>query len=171
MLTWKRFLLVWLSTTLALWIVDGFFDGLSFSTTESLFLSGLVLALANLTLKPLLVLATLPLTLVSLGLALPMINGLVLLGVAWLVPGFEIAGFWVGVFCALALSVVSFLIDLATGRSRFQGRINLVRAGSEGAGPWGGPGPNDAQDPNVIDGDFREKREEKSNQNKHLDKD
>ncbi len=92
MQTLKRFLLLWLSTTLALWIVDGLFDGLVFHTSESLLLSGLVLALANLTLKPLLVLITLPLTLLSFGLALPIINGLVLLGVAKLVPGFAISG-------------------------------------------------------------------------------
>ncbi len=118
-----RFLLLWFSTTLALWIVDGLFESLTFADIESLLLSGLLLALANITLKPLLVLVTLPLTLLSFGLALPLINGLVLLGVAQLVPGFEIAGFWMGVLCALAVSVVGLLIDIATGQSRFRAKI------------------------------------------------
>ena len=127
MQTFKRFLLLWLSTTLALWIVDGLFDSLVFHTAESLLLSGLVFALANLTLKPLLVLITLPLTLLSFGLALPVINGLVLLGVAMLVPGFEISGFWMGVLCGLAVSLVSALIGLATGQSRLRGRVQIGR--------------------------------------------
>lgn len=171
MLTLKRFLLLWLSTTLALWVVDGLFESLRFADLESLALSGLLLALANLTLKPLLLLITLPLTLMSLGLALPVINGLVLLGVARLVPGFEIAGFWMGVLCALAVSVVGLLIDVATGQSRMAGQIRVVRRG--GGRPDGGPGPWDsqAQDPNVIDAEVREKGEEKPKSGGKLDQD
>jgi putative membrane protein len=89
----NRFLLLWVSTGLALWIVDGLFDSLRFESVESLVMASLVLALVNLTIKPLLVVLTLPLTILSFGLALPLINGLVLLGVASLVPGFDISGF------------------------------------------------------------------------------
>jgi len=157
MQTLKRFLLLWLSTTLALWIVDGLFDGLVFHTSESLLLSGLVLALANLTLKPLLVLITLPLTLLSFGLALPIINGVVLLGVAKLVPGFAIAGFWTGVVCALAVSLVSALIGMATGQSRLRGQVHVGRFRGDVSGSWGGRDQDRPSDPNVIDGEVREK--------------
>jgi putative membrane protein len=166
MLTLKRFLLFWISTTLALWIVDGIFDSLHFDQAQTLVLSGLILALVNLTIKPILLLVTLPLTVLSFGLALPLVNGLVLLGVAALVPGFEISGFWMGVLCALAISLVSLLINVATGMSNVRGKIHIQRGaggGFGGEGPFGnglgsGPGGQSGPaDPNTIDVDAREK--------------
>ena len=139
MLALKRFFLLWLSTALTLWIVDGLLDGLSFSGPESLLLASLVLAVFSLTLKPLLLLIALPLTLFSFGLALPLFNGLVLLGVAQMVPGFQIAGFWMGVLCALAISVVGALVSIAAGQVRVWGRAGRF-------------------DHRVIDGEFKEKR-------------
>lgn len=141
-----RFLLLWTSTALALWIVDGLFDSLTFQSLESLAMASLVLALVNLTIKPLLVLLTLPLTIVSFGLALPVINGLVLLGVASVVPGFEISGFWMGVLAALAISVVSLMIRVATGQARFQAKVVRGRSHDDG----------------VIDVEVREKGDDKS---------
>lgn len=168
----QRFVVYWLSTTLALWIVDGVFDSLTFVSWESLLLSGAVLAIANLTLKPLLVLITLPLTLLTFGLALPLINGLVLLGVARLVSGFEISGFWMGVVCALAVSLVSGLIGLATGQSAARGRIHVGRFQAGGFGERrGADSPSQAQDSRTIDGDVREKSVEKPGQNKAIDRD
>lgn len=143
----SRFLLLWVSTALALWIVDGLFDSLTFQSMESLAMASLVLALVNLTIKPLLVLLTLPLTIVSFGLALPLINGLVLLGVASVVPGFGISGFWMGVLAALAVSVVSLMIRVATGQTRV--RAKVVRGGHSG-------------DNRVIDVEARDKEEGKS---------
>ena len=139
MLPLKRFFLLWLSTALTLWIVDGLLDGLSFSDPESLLLASLMLAVFNLTLKPLLLLIALPLTLFSFGLALPLFNGLVLLGVAKMVPGFQIAGFWMGVLCALAISLVGALVSMATGQVRVWGRVGRL-------------------DHRVIDGEFKEKK-------------
>lgn len=114
----RRFLLLWFTTTLALWIVDGLFDSLRFDDLHSLLLSGLILALTNLTIKPLLLLVALPITVLTFGLAIPVINGLMLLLVAEMVPGFVISGFWMGVLCALAVSFVGFLINVATGQIR-----------------------------------------------------
>jgi putative membrane protein len=146
MLTFTRFLLFWFSATLALWIVDAIFDGLAFDAMESLLLSGLVLALVNITIKPLLLLITLPITLLSFGLAIPLLNGAVLLGISMLVPGFEISGFWMGVGCALAVSVVSMLINIATGQTAVHTRMHRF-------------GPGTPKDPDVIDVDAREKNQ------------
>lgn len=170
--TLRRFILLWFSTCLALWIVDGIFESLQFDTVQSLLMAGLILALVNLTIKPILVLVTLPLTILSFGLALPLINGLVLLGVAALVPGFVVSGFWMGVLCALTVSVVGFLISAATGQTRLQGAFYLHGRGPRG--PFNGPDsfPNGGSrssgrdtaplDPNTIDVDAREK-ESKNN--------
>ena len=165
MITFKRFLLFWISTTLALWIVDGIFDSLRFDQAQTLFLGGLVLALVNLTIKPILLLVTLPLTVLSFGLALPLVNGLVLLGVAALVPGFEISGFWMGVLCALAISLVSLLINMATGMSNIRGQVHMGRAsGGFSARPGSGSDFESPEDRNTIDVEAREK----PNKNKDL---
>jgi putative membrane protein len=153
--TFKRFILLWISATLALWIVDAAFDSLHFDDPQSMILSGLILALVNVTLKPLLVLITLPITLLSFGLALPVLNGLVLLGIAALVPGFEISGFWMGVLCALAVSLVSMLINVATGQTGVRGQLQRgVRV--EIHRPASGRSGQD-QDKTVIDVETREK--------------
>jgi len=58
----KRLFLLWIATTAALWVADGVFDSVRFKTLESLILSGFLLALVNQTVKPLLLLVTLPIT-------------------------------------------------------------------------------------------------------------
>ena len=154
-----RFILYWLSTTLALWIVDGLFDSLSFDGIQALLLSALVLALVNLTIKPVLLLVTLPLTVVTLGLAIPLINGLVLLLVSEIVPGFTISGFWMGVLCALAISFVSFLIGVATGQSAVRGSIHRgihLKATTRGA-PGRESRGQGRSDQEIIDVEAREK--------------
>jgi putative membrane protein len=120
MATLSRFLLLWASTCLALWITDGIFDAVTFENIESLIMAGLVLAVLNLTVKPLIMLITLPVAILTLGLAIPLVNGLVLMLVATIVPGFELAGFWMGVLVALTVSAVSLLISIATGQARIR---------------------------------------------------
>jgi putative membrane protein len=144
----------WLSTLLALWVVDGLFESLHLESTQALLMSALVLALVNLTIKPLLLLVTLPLTVLTLGLAIPLINGLVLLVIAELVPGFWISGFWMGVVCALAISFVSFLIGVATGQSRVSGHMQATSSRTSSAR---------VIDERVIDVDAREKSDRPEN--------
>jgi putative membrane protein len=126
----KRFAMVWLVSLLALWIVDALFEGLQFDNPQALVLAALILSLANLFLKPLLILVTLPITILSMGLMLPIINGFILILVAEMVPGFQISGFWMGVLCALAVSLTTLLINVATGRSSLQ--MRSYRGGRRG---------------------------------------
>lgn len=149
----KRLFLLWIATTAALWVADGVFDSVRFTTLESLILGGFLLALVNQTLKPLLLLVTLPITLLSFGLALPVINGLVLLAIAGLVKDFEIDGFWMAVVCALLVSVVSFLIGLATGTTFTHSRFRVGLGARRPA--------EDDTDPNVIDVEVRERDSER----------
>ncbi len=151
----NQFFLYWASTAIALWIVDGVFDSLTFASLESLAMASVVLALVNLTIKPLLVVLTLPLTILTLGLALPVINGLVLLGVAGVVPGFGISGFWMGVLAALAISLVSLLIRVATGQTRVQTKVIRGKTDDDG----------------VIDVEAREKRDSASKRRLGRDED
>lgn len=110
-----RFLLFWGVNTLSLWVADELFSGISFQTLQSLFVAGLLLGIVNTFVRPLLVLLTLPLSVVTLGFFVLVINALMLLFVAWLVPGFIVAGFWSGFFVALFVSVLSFIVNSLIG--------------------------------------------------------
>lgn len=113
-----RFLVFWAVNTLSLWVAADLFDGITFRTLQAMFIAGLLLGIVNTFLKPLLVLLTLPLSVLTLGFFVLVINALMLLLVAWLVPGFIVAGFWWGFFVALFVSVFSFIVNSLIGYNR-----------------------------------------------------
>ena len=113
-----RFLTFWGVNTLSLWVADELFSGIAFQTMQSLFIAGLLLGVVNAFVKPLLVLLTLPLSVVTLGFFVLVINALMLLFVAWLVPGFVVSGFWSGFFVALFVSLLSFVVNSLIGANR-----------------------------------------------------
>jgi putative membrane protein len=83
----------------------------SIASAGAAIVAALVLALVNAVLRPLLVLLTLPVSVLTLGLFIFVINGLLFWAVASLLPGFEVAGFWSGVFGAIIFSLVSWLLS------------------------------------------------------------
>ncbi|MEY2776406.1 MAG: hypothetical protein RLY30_504 [Pseudomonadota bacterium] len=140
-----------LSAALALWIVDSLFESVFFDGLESLLLSSLVLTLFNLTLKPILMLLSLPFIVLSLGLAIPLMNGAFLLLIAELIDGFHVSGYWMAVLAALVFSILSVLISLATGQR--QARVQ-VRGNGGPRRPKGASGEGE-----VIDVEAREKKD------------
>lgn len=104
------FFIHWAITALALWAASLVFNGIRFSSSTSLIVSALLLGFANAVLRPLLVLLTLPLTLVTLGFFLLVINALMLLLVAKVVRGFTVSGFWTAFFASLFISILSMAI-------------------------------------------------------------
>ncbi|HWQ39576.1 MAG TPA: phage holin family protein [Burkholderiales bacterium] len=109
------FLLFWGVNTLSLWVADAVFQGIAFDDAQALFVSGLLLGMANAFIKPIVLILTLPLTVVTFGLFILVANALMLLLVAWAVPGFQVAGFWSGALIALFVSILSLLINRALG--------------------------------------------------------
>jgi putative membrane protein len=108
------FFIQWGITSFSLWVASLLFNGIRFSSTSALIISALLLGFANAVLRPLLVILTLPLTLLTLGFFLLVINALMLLLVAKLVSGFKISGFWTALFASLFISIFSmFLGSLA----------------------------------------------------------
>jgi putative membrane protein len=122
------FVFFWLSACLSLYITDAMFEGVWLDGWVSLLVSGLILAFVNMFLKPILMVLTLPLMVFTLGLALPLLNGLLLMIVDELVLGFHLAGYGVAVVAALLISLISFLINLAIGRIQVRGRFGGRRA-------------------------------------------
>ena len=104
------FLLHWAITALALWVASLLFKGLKFDNAGSLIISALLLGLANALVKPLLIVLTLPLTLVTFGLFILVINALMILLVAWIVKGFKVSGFWTAFFASIFISLLSVLM-------------------------------------------------------------
>jgi putative membrane protein len=106
-----RLVLVWLVNVLALAAVAWLMPSVSISSPAAALVAALVLGLVNAIIRPVLVLLTLPFTVLTLGLFIFVINGLLFWGVASLVPGFDVAGFWSGVLGAIAFSLVSWLLS------------------------------------------------------------
>lgn len=104
------FLLHWGIMSLSLWIVSQLFKGIHFEDSSSLIISALLLGFANAIVKPLLIILTLPLTLITLGGFLLVINALMLLLVASLIQGFKVSGFWTAFFTSIIISILSFFI-------------------------------------------------------------
>jgi len=106
------FFIHWGIMSLSLWVASHVFNGLKFSSGGALLVSALLLGFANAILRPILIFLTLPLTLVTFGLFLLVINALIIQLVASLVNGFKVSGFWTAFFASIFIASFGFLIEL-----------------------------------------------------------
>ena len=105
------FFLHWVITSLSLWMASYVFRGIKFADTWSLIIAALLLGFANAIVRPLIIILTLPLTLLTLGLFLLVINALMMMLVSSLVRGFTISGFWTAFFASIFIAILSFVIS------------------------------------------------------------
>jgi putative membrane protein len=115
--TLTPFLIHWATIAVSLWVASLLFRGLRFDSTASLLVSALLLGFANAVVKPLLIVLTLPLTLLTFGLFLLVINALMILLVSAIVRGFKVSGFWTALFASLFVSLLSIAIGSMLGGS------------------------------------------------------
>jgi putative membrane protein len=106
-----RVLVLWGINILALIVIDWMFDGVRIDRWWPLLLGAAVLTVGNAILKPILAVLTLPLIIVTLGLAYFAINVLMLALSEWIAPRFSIDGFWTYV----GATVVVWLVNLVVG--------------------------------------------------------
>ena len=104
-------LLVWLINTAALIGVAYLMPSISVSGFGTALVAALVLGLVNAVIRPILVILTLPVTILTLGLFIFVINGLLFWGVSQLFDGFQVGGFWSGVLGAIVFSLISWLLS------------------------------------------------------------
>lgn len=97
----------WLLNALALAVAAWLLPGITVDGTVPLLIAAAVVGLVNSLLKPVLVILTLPITLLTLGLFYLVLNGLLLYLAAALTPGFAIAGFWSAFFGAIVVSLTA----------------------------------------------------------------
>jgi putative membrane protein len=107
-----QFLLHWGVMALALWVTGAVFKGVTVADVRALLVSALLLGIANAFIRPVLVFFTLPLTILTLGLFLLVINALMIMLVAALVKGFKVSGFWTAFFASIFISVFSYFVEM-----------------------------------------------------------
>jgi putative membrane protein len=109
-----NFFIHWLIVAVALWATASIVPGVVIRSYPSLALAALVLGLVNALVKPILVLLTLPLTILTLGLFYFVVNGIAFALAAALVPGFTVSSFGAAILGALVVSIVSWAIGALT---------------------------------------------------------
>ncbi|MGH8763974.1 MAG: phage holin family protein [Nitrosospira sp.] len=107
-----EFLIHWGITALSLWLAGFIFHGISFSSKKSLFISALLLGFANAVIRPIVIILTIPLTLITFGFFLLVINALMMLLVSTIVPGFKISGFWTAFFASIFVTILSLAVGI-----------------------------------------------------------
>ena len=125
----RPFLLHWGITSLALWVASHVFRGLRFADFTSLLVTALLLGLANAVVKPLLIVLTLPLTLLTFGLFLLVINALMIQLVSALVKGFQVSSFWTAFFASIFIALFSFMLEVFFLGSSTPQRIEMPHSG------------------------------------------
>ena len=106
-----RLLLIWLINTIALFALPWLMDSIQIDSFATALLAALVLALVNTLIRPILLVLTLPFTVLTLGLFIFVINGLMFWAASEMVAGFHVAGFMSAVAGALLYSVISWVLS------------------------------------------------------------
>jgi putative membrane protein len=106
-----RLLLTWLINAAALFALPFLMSSVTVTNIGAALVAALVLGLVNTLVRPILVLLTLPVTFLSLGLFLLVINALLFWGVAHLLDGFAVAGFWSAFIAAILYSIISWALS------------------------------------------------------------
>jgi putative membrane protein len=107
-----RLLLTWMLNAVALFIVMKLVPGIQIDRFSDLLLATLVIGLLNAFLRPLVILLTLPVTILTLGLFTLVINGVMFYLAAHLVSGFHVTGFGAAFLAALLFSLFSFFLNM-----------------------------------------------------------
>lgn len=105
-------LLIWLLNAIALLAVAYILPGITIASFGSAMIAALVLGLLNTLVKPILIFLTLPITIVTLGLFLLVLNALVFWFAGSILSGFRVNGFWWALIGAILYSIVSSLLSM-----------------------------------------------------------
>ena len=104
----------------------------AFNSTGTLIAAALLLGVVNAFVRPIIIILTLPITLITLGLFLLVINALMLMLVSWFLPGFLVAGFWPAIGAAIVVSLTSWIMSGWIGP---RGRVEVMTVRGPGE-PW-----------------------------------
>jgi putative membrane protein len=120
----KGFLFRLLITALGLWLAAKIVPGVASKGWGGLLAAALVLGIVNAVIRPVILVLTLPLTVLTLGLFILVVNGISLYLVAWLVPGFSLSGLGAAILASIVVGLTGWLASTFVGGS---GRIERYR--------------------------------------------
>ena len=119
----------WLTLTGAIIVTSYMLDGIQVNGIFSAFFAAAFLSILNAFFRPVLILLTLPLTILTLGFFTFVINAIMLMMVAGVLSGFNISGFWSAVFGSLMISIISWFINSFINENGDMEYINLHHQG------------------------------------------
>ncbi len=123
----------WLALTLAIIVTSYLLDGIQVGGFWSAFFAAAVLGILNAFFRPIILILTLPINILTMGLFTFVINALLLMMASGIISGFHVAGFWSAVFGALLISVVSWLINGFIGE---RGTVEYINLKHKGGNRW-----------------------------------
>jgi putative membrane protein len=129
----KGILIRWLILTVAILSAAYLLDGMEVQGFTSAFFAAAVLGILNAVLRPVLIILTLPLNILSLGLFTFVINAFLLKVASGVIPGFEVHGFWPALFGSLIISLVSWLLSSLIDD---RGRIEVIDLKKRSGNRW-----------------------------------
>ena len=118
-----RFIVRTLAVALGLWIASHLVPGVHVTGLKTLIIAGLLLGVVNALVRPILTVLTFPITILTLGLFLLVLNGLMVLFVGWIlhrfgVKDFQIHGLWAAILTTIVIWLVSLLANWILGDER-----------------------------------------------------
>jgi putative membrane protein len=119
-------LIRWLVLTAAIILASYLLDGIEVKSFFTAFFAAAVLGILNALFRPVLIILTLPINILSLGLFTFLINALMLKMASGIIPGFEVHGFWTAIFGSLIISAVSWLLNAFISDKGRVERVDVV---------------------------------------------
>jgi putative membrane protein len=123
----------WLVLALAIFATAHLLDGIRVSGFLSAVAAAAILGILNALFRPILLILTLPINILTFGLFTFVINALLLLLASGVIPGFEVRGFWAAVGGSIVISLVSWLLNSFIGE---RGTVQYVDLRKTGPGRW-----------------------------------
>jgi putative membrane protein len=124
-------LIRWLTTTAAIVATAYLLDGIQISGFFSAVFAAAMLGFLNAFFRPIALLLTLPINILSLGLFTFIINALMLKMASGLIPGFGVYGFWTAIFGSFLISIISWLLNTFISEKGSVSSINLKQGGTD----------------------------------------
>jgi putative membrane protein len=111
-------------TGLGLWVAETIVPGVQIDGWGNLAVAALLLGIVNAVIRPIILILTLPLTVLTLGLFILVVNGISVALVAWVMPGFTLSGMWAAILASIVVGLTSWFASAFVGGS---GRIECYR--------------------------------------------
>jgi putative membrane protein len=120
----RHFVFRWITTTIAIMVASSIIHGIRYDNVASLIGASLLLGILNAFVRPVLLILSVPLILVTLGLFILVVNSLMLLVIPSIVMGFHVDTFWSAFWGAIVISIVSWILSAFFRGS--DGRVHVL---------------------------------------------